>query len=359
MINNLTKEEISSLAIETIIKVVLLGVILFYAFEIIRPFIVPVLWGIIIAITLSPLIVILERKFNGKRTLIVTTITILAISALVVPTIILSDSAIVSSKEIAHDLKNGTLTIPPPSQSVKSWPVIGEKLHGLWSDASVNLKDTILKFKPQAQEYGANVASALGGVLGSILQFIISLIIAAIFLVNSESSVKVYQAISRRLVGQKGVDWANLSALTIRSVVQGVIGIAMIQATLSLVGMLIMDVPLAGLWALIILFVAIVQLPPLLILGPVIAYVFSYADTTPATIFAVYAGIVSASDGMLKPLLLGRGVDIPMLVILIGAIGGMILSGIIGLFIGAVGLALAYKLFMTWLEEEDVVKEEV
>jgi len=101
-----------------------------------------------------------------------------------------------------------------------------------------------------------------------------------------------------------------------------------------------------------VLFLAIVQLPVLLITAPIIAYVFSYADSTSATIFAIYAVVVSASDGFLKPLLLGRGLDIPMLVILLGAIGGMILSGILGLFVGAVGLALAYKLFMLWLEEE-------
>ncbi|RLA68914.1 MAG: AI-2E family transporter [Epsilonproteobacteria bacterium] len=357
MAASLSKKEIVDLSIEIIIKAVLLGVILFYALEIVRPFIIPVLWAIIIAVTLAPLIEKLEKRFQGKRTMIITIITVSAVAALLVPTYMLSDSVIHSSQQLAQDLREGTLTVPPPSEKVASWPLVGEKIYEFWNGAAENLESTLLKFKPQIREYGGVIASAIGGALGGILQFVVSLIIAAVFLVNSSGSVKVYQAISRRLVGEKGVEWAQLSALTIRSVVQGVIGIAIIQSVLSLIGLIAIDVPLAWLWAFVVLFLAIIQLPPIIILGPIIAYVFSYAESTPATIFAVYAVVVSMSDGFLKPLLLGRGVDVPMLVILLGAIGGMILSGILGLFVGAVGLALAYKLFVTWLEAE--VKEDL
>ena len=112
---------------------------------------------------------------------------------------------------------------------------------------------------------------------------------------------------------------------------------------------MVMGVPYAGLWALLVLLLAIVQLPPWIILGPIIVYVFSVATTVPAVIFMIWSLAVSVSDAFLKPLLLGRGLDTPMLVILLGAIGGMIYSGIIGLFVGAVVLAVAYELFMLWL----------
>ncbi len=271
--------------------------------------------------------------------------------ALIVPTYTLSDSVIDSSMELSKSLKDGTLVIPAPDASVKSWPLIGEKTFAFWNGAAENLEATILKFKPQFKEYAGSIASAIAGALGGILQFIISLVIAAVFLMKSEASVEVTRSIARKLVGDKGEEWAHLSALTIRSVVQGVIGIAIIQSVAAFIGLVLIDVPFAWFWAFVVLFFAIIQLPPLIILGPIIAYVFSYADTTPATIFAIYAVIVSMSDSFLKPLLLGRGVDIPMLVILLGAIGGMILSGILGLFLGAVGLALAYKLFMVWLDD--------
>jgi len=353
MNTNLTKDEIISLSLEIIIKAVLLGVILFYALAVIKPFIIPVLWGIIIAVTFSPLIEKLDRDLKMKRSLIITLFTILLSMMILVPTYMLSDSVIESSQKLASDLQNGTLVIPAPTEHVKEWPIIGEKAYNLWSSAATDLKSTLISLKPVISEYSHKVASVIGGALGAVFQFVISLIIAAIFLANNEASIRIFHTISKRLVGDHGIEWAKLSALTIKSVVQGVIGIAITQAILSFIGFVLIDVPLAWFWAFIVLFLAIIQLPPIIILGPIIAYVFSYADTTPATIFAVYAVFVGASDGFLKPLFLGRGVDIPMLVILLGAIGGMILSGILGLFVGSVGLALAYKLFMLWLDNNE------
>ena len=352
MPSNLSKKEIVNLSIEIIIKSVLLGLVLFYALAIIRPFIIPVVWGIIIAVTLSPIITSLDKKLPLKRTLIIVVITFLAVAALLLPTYLLSESVITSSKELAHNLHEGTVVIPPPSESVKAWPLIGEKAYAFWNNFATNIETTLIQFQPQIKEYAGTIAASVGGALIGILQFVASLIIAAIFLLNSKGSVHLYHTISRKLLGEKGIEWAELSAQTIRSVVQGVIGIAIIQATLSFIGLWAMEVPFAWLWAFGVLFLAIIQLPPWLLLGPIIAYVFSYADSTPATIFAIYTILISLSDGFLKPLLLGRGVDIPMLVILLGAIGGMLLSGILGLFVGAVGLAIAYKLFTTWLKEE-------
>ena len=353
----MNKQEIVNLAIEIAVKLVLLGIVLYWALLILKPFVMIVLWAAIIAVTLSPIVNKLEKQFGGRRKQIIWGIVLGAVFALVLPTYMISDSLIDSSQEIAHQLKEGTLVVPPPSEKVASWPLVGEKIHGYWAEAATNLEATLRKYQPQLKEYGGAIASAVGGALSTVLQFVVSLLIAAVFLTNSIGGVKVSNAIAKRLIGDKGVEWVQLSAMTIRSVVQGILGIAIIQSFFSLIGLVVMDVPFAPLWAFVVLFLAIIQLPPILILGPIAAYVFSYADTTPATIFAVYAVVVSSSDAFLKPLLLGRGVDIPMLVILLGAIGGMILSGIIGLFVGAVVLALAYKLFITWLEAE--VKEEL
>jgi predicted PurR-regulated permease PerM len=140
--------------------------------------------------------------------------------------------------------------------------------------------------------------------------------------------------------------------MTIRSVFQGVLGIAVIQAALAAIGFLFIGVPGAMVWALLVMILAVMQLPPLLVIAPVIVWAFATQSTTAAVIFLVYGGFVSISDTFLKPLLLGRGVDVPMLVILLGAIGGMIMSGIIGLFVGAVVLAVAYQLMMAWLEQD-------
>jgi predicted PurR-regulated permease PerM len=164
--------------------------------------------------------------------------------------------------------------------------------------------------------------------------------------------------LASRLTGERGEEFAMLATKTVRSVAQGVLGVALIQCLLAGVGLLAAGVPGAGLWALLVLLLAIVQLPPILILAPIIVYVFSVSSTTVAVIFMIWSIAVSMSDAFLKPLLLGRGVQVPMLIILVGAIGGMIHSGIIGLFVGAVVLALGYELFKAWLQEGQQTTEQ-
>jgi len=193
----------------------------------------------------------------------------------------------------------------------------------------------------------------LKGALKTVLLTVASILIAAVFLIGHEGSTAFYRRIMRRLVGDRGEEWTRLSALTVRSVATGVVGVAVIQSFLALLGMIPMGVPLAPVWAALIMFLTIIQMPALIVIGPMIAYEYSVSSGTSATVFAVYMILVGASDGVLKPVLMGRGVDLPMLVILIGAIGGMMLMGVIGLFLGAVILALSYKLFEVWIEEAE------
>jgi predicted PurR-regulated permease PerM len=229
--------------------------------------------------------------------------------------------------------------------------LVGDGVYSLWEHAHTDLREAMAPFKPQMKATLMKAAGMLKSALTTILMTIASLIIAASFLIGKEGGVRFYRRVMERLLGDRGREWADLSAMTVRSVATGVVGVAIIQSLLSLVGLVPMGVPLAPLWAIVIMFLTIIQMPALIVIGPIIAYVYSYADGTAATVFAVYMLLVGASDGVLKPMLMGRGVDIPMLVILIGAIGGMLLWGMIGLFIGAVILALAYKLFLLWIDE--------
>jgi predicted PurR-regulated permease PerM len=179
--------------------------------------------------------------------------------------------------------------------------------------------------------------------------FVASILVAAAFLANHESVRAGMLRMCRRLAGDHGEEMLDLTVQTIRSVTVGVLGIAMIQALAGGIGMYAVGIPATGVWTLVILILAIAQLPPWLVLLPMIIYVFSYESTTVAVIFMIWSLVVSFADMVLKPLLLGRGVKVPMLAILLGAIGGMIMSGIMGLFVGAVVLALGYKLFQLWL----------
>ncbi len=341
--------------IEAAVRLGLLLLLATWCFKIITPFIVPVMWGVIIAVAIYPLFIKLKSVMGGRNKLAAVIYTLITLALLITPTVMISNSIIDTSSIITESYEAGTLEIPPPNESVKEWPLVGEKLHGVWSQASDDLEDTLKKYEKETKKVGAAIVSAAAGAAGTILQFVLSIIISGILIANASGAHEITVKIFTRLTNtESGASFANLSRDTIRSVAQGVLGVAIIQAVLSALGMMLMDVPAWGLWTMFILVLAIAQLPPILVLGFVCAYVFSVADTIPAVIFLVYCIIVSSSDAFLKPLFLGRGMEIPMLVILLGAIGGMMMSGIIGLFVGAIILALGYELFMAWLDRTEV-----
>lgn len=343
-------------AMEAVIKIAALALIISWCYKIVYPFIIIVVWAVIIAIAIYPINCWLRAKIGGRDKLSIVLITLTGLAILLIPSIMLSASLVESAQVLSTGLKDGTLKIPPPSEKVATWPLIGESVHQYWQLASVNLEELLAKVGPQLKGFINWLLQTAAGTAGGIFQFVLSIIIAGVFMANAGGGHNFAKSLSMRLAGKHGEEFADLAGATIRSVAQGVLGVAFIQALLAAVGLLVMDVPGAGLWALLVLLLAIIQLPPLLILGPIIVYVFSVADTVPAVIFMIWSLIVSGSDAFLKPMLLGRGVKIPMLVILIGAIGGMVASGIIGLFVGAVVLALGYKLFVAWLYPEKIAE---
>ena len=336
--------------VESAIRIGLLAVLTLWAFRIVQPFIEVVLWGVIIAVAVAPLHVGMSKRIGGRSKTAAVLMTLIALAVLLIPTIQFFGEVVEDGRRFAAALEQGTLEVPPAPETVKGWPVVGEPLYEVWNMASTDLQGTLKHYQSQIASVGSRLASALGGLALTVLQFVVSFIIAGVFLVSASSGKEAAVKIANRIAGEEGPAFVNLSELTIRSVAQGVLGIAAVQALLSGVGMALAGVPGAGLWALIVLFLAIIQLPPLFVLGPAMVYVFGHASTTTAVIFLVYGLVVSFSDAILKPLLLGRGVNVPMLVILLGAIGGMMLSGIIGLFLGAVVLALFYQLLVAWVD---------
>jgi predicted PurR-regulated permease PerM len=335
--------------VEAALRIGLIFILLVWSFGIIRPFSVPIMWGAIIAIAMFPLVKMLSKAIGDRQTVAAALITILSLAVLVVPTIIISESLVESAIFVADKFESGDVAVPQPPENVANWPLIGEKTFQIWSLASTNLQQALETVEPQLKAIGTWLIGQVASSVGGVLLFIVSIFIAGVFMAKSNAVVAATKELATRLVGDQGADWADLSAATVKSVVQGVLGVAVIQTALCALGMIVMDVPGAGVWSVLVLLVAIVQLPPTIIMLPIIAYVFTYADTTPAVIFAIWSILAGSSDTLLKPLLLGRGVDVPMLIILLGAIGGMITGGIIGLFVGAVVLAIWYKLFSLWL----------
>ena len=351
----MNSSEFTQNTIEAAVRLGLLLLLAIWCFKIITPFIMPVMWGVIIAVAIYPLFIKLKSAMGGRNKLAATVYTLVMLALLITPTVMISNSVIDTSSILSERYEAGTLEIPPPSDSVKEWPLIGEKTHAVWLQASENLEATLKKYDEETKKVGKAIVSGAAGAAGAILQFVLSIIISGILVANASGAYDVTIKIFKRLTNEDaGKTYADLSKATIRSVAQGVLGVAIIQAVLSALGMMVMDVPAWGLWTLMVLVMAIAQLPPIFVLGFVCAYVFSVAETTPAVIFLIYSMVVSGSDSFLKPLFLGRGMSTPMLVILLGAIGGMMMSGIIGLFVGAIVLALGYELFMAWLDNSEV-----
>ncbi len=359
---NLTKEQeqkvFTNKVIEVAIRLAMIFLIVALCFQIIKPFVIIVAWGIIIAVAIFPLYSRLSYALGGRLKLTATLYILFALSLLIGPSIMIASSLVETSTHLAQGFHQGTIDIPPPAQSVREWPIIGNKVYTAWSQASNNLEATLRQNSEQIKKLGETFISAIAGVSGSIVQFILSIIISGVFLVNTKNAYSTAIKITSRLTDkEQGVQFTDLATATIRSVAQGVLGVAVIQAVLGGAGMYFMQVPGWGLWTVFILVLAVAQLPPLLVLLPTIFYVFSVADTTPSIIFAIWSIIVSMSDSALKPLLLGRGMETPTLIILLGAIGGMMLFGILGLFVGAIILALGYEIFMAWLDK-DMTKPE-
>lgn len=340
-------------AIDAAIKIALIGAMVFLSFSIIRPFIMPVLWAIIIAVAVGPLVGKISDKLGGRRKLASTLITLAAIAAMVFPVWQLAGSSLEAVQELASDLKNDEFHIPPAPDRVAEIPMVGKKLSDFWDLASKDIKQAIKVTAPLAHDSAITLVSSITGGLTGLLQFVISFIIAGVLMVNPEKGFAASSRIATSVAGERGEEFAKLATATIRGVMTGVIGVAVIQAVLATIGLVILGVPAAGVWGVLVLVCAIAQLPPILILGPISAWAFTAYNTTPAVIFLIWSILVSASDGVLKPVLMSRGVDTPMLVILLGAIGGMMTSGIIGLFLGAVIFSITYTLFMAWVEDKN------
>lgn len=339
--------------LNTSIRLLILGLLVLWCFQVLKPFVAPVVWGAVLAVAIFPCYQRVQRWMGGRTKLAAATLTLAALAVILVPTTLLALNVVQAGQSIAGGLHDGTLVVPAPPEGLASWPLVGEELDEVWSLAHENLEAALTRLGPHFKDVGVRILQTIGTVLKDALFIGLSILVAGAFLASAAAGGKAMRAIASKLAGERGPELVDLSQSTIRSVANGVVGVAALQGLLAGVGLLAIGVPGAGIWALLVLIVAVIQLPPLLVLGPVIAWVFTREATTPAMIFAVWSVLVSFSDAFLKPMLLGRGVEVPMLVILLGAMGGMMSSGIIGLFVGAVLLSLGYTLFTQWLASDE------
>ena len=276
----------------------------------------------------------------------------LGVALIVIPTWLLMNSFADSVQRAVTAVQQNTVHIPAPREGLKQWPIVGQKIYDKWSQAHANLPALVQSMQPKIGDLARQALSTVASIGGTMLLFLVSFVVANIIMAYGDRAERSGRAIFSRIAGSsRGEALARLSIATIRSVALGVIGIAAIQALLIGLALLFAGIPVAGLLAIITLILGIAQVPALLITLPVIVYIWASGDysTGAAILHTIILLLTGMADNVLKPMMLGRGVDVPMPVILFGALGGMASGGILGMFVGATALALGYEIFIHWV----------
>jgi predicted PurR-regulated permease PerM len=357
-----TEKRLARLLLDVLIRAGLVLALAMLCYRVFAPFLVLMVWALILAVMLYPLHQWLAGRMGGRTGWAATLISVLGVALIVAPTAVLLSSIGDSVHRLVDGVQQNTLQVPPPRPGVAAWPVVGERVHAAWQLAHDDLPALVKSLQPKIGELAKAALGMVASIGGGILAFVAAFIIAGIIMAFGAAGDRASHAIFSRIVGvERGDEFTTLSVATIRAVAQGVVGIAFIQAILVGLVLLFAGVPLAGVLAVIVLVLGIAQVPALIVTLPAIAYIWMSGayDTGAAVVNSVLLFVAGMADNVLKPLMLARGVDAPMPVILLGALGGMAAGGILGLFVGAVLLALGYQIFMGWVAANPEAKPPV
>lgn len=336
----------------TVLQLGLVVLLVFASARIVIPFVSVLLWSMILAVMLYPLHLRLVPRLGNRWSALL--IGLVSVALVLVPIILLATSLASSLGALVSGIQNHTLTIPPPPPRLAGVPVVGERLTEAWSLAATSMPAALAKYGPMLRGPVAALAGAAAGLVAAELSFVLAFGIAAVLVAYGKSVSGFAQRLLQVVTGDRaqGTRLVALIVATIRGVAVGVVGVAAIQTALLAVGFFAIGLPGAAVLTLIAMLLGVVQIPATLLTLPLIAYVFATEATVPAIIFAVWTFVAGLSDNVLKPLMLGRGLEVPMPVILIGVIGGMIVDGLLGLFVGPVVLAVSYVLFIEWMRAQ-------
>jgi predicted PurR-regulated permease PerM len=335
---------------EVFIRLSLLAALGVSCFLLLRPFLNLIISGIIIAIAIHPGYRMVSKTLRGRKVWAAVLCTLLLLLIVILPCVLLASTLTEGIRAVAHQIQAGHIDIPPPPQSLGQIPLIGPRLMEFWTLCSTNLSEVVRRLSPQILSRVPMLLAASAAFGGVLLQFLISILLAGYLLATSEKNAHFADKICARIFGERGPEFKELVTATVRSVTNGVLGVAAIQSLFATLGFWFVGLPAPGLWAGIFFVAAILQMGALALI-PAVLYVFASQPTGHAVMFLVWCIIVGMMDNVLKPILLGRGSKVPIAVIFLGVIGGFILMNLIGLFVGAIVLSVGYSLFIAWLNE--------
>ena len=354
------EQRLAALLLDVLIRAGLILAVVMLCFQVFSPFLHLMAWALILAVCLYPLHQSVAAKLGGRQGLAATLLVLLGIVIVVVPTAALMSSLGDSVRGLINDVQNNTLQVPPPRESVADWPLVGDKLHAAWTKAHTDLPALVQSMQPKIGNLAKAALGFVASIGGGLLLFVASLAVAGIMMAFGDSGARGIRSIFEKIAeGPRGAEFVDLSTATIRAVAKGVLGVAFIQAIIVGICLLIAGVPWAGVLAAIVLVLGIAQVPAAIVTLPAIGYIWSSGTygTGAAVLYTVLLFVAGLADNVLKPLMLGRGVDAPMPVILLGALGGMAAAGILGMFVGATLLALGYQILMGWVAGNPVAPQ--
>jgi len=343
-----------STILDAALKIGLVALLVYACGRFIFPFIGILAWSAILAVMLHPLHLRVVVRLGNRWSALL--IGLVGVVVALVPMVTVVTSLASSMYSLIAGLHNQTLTVPPAPQWLAELPLVGQKLTEVWALVATNMPAALAKYGQALSGPATWLASFAGGLAAGELSFVLSFALAAVLVAYARGAAEFARRLLELLTGStaRGVHLVTLTVSTIHGVALGVVGVAVIQALLLGVGFFAIGLPAAGLWTLATLLLCIVQVPAMLVTLPIMAYVLATEATQPAIIFVVWTLVAGLSDNILKPLMLGRGLEAPMPIILIGVIGGMLTDGLLGLFVGPVVLAVGYVLLIEWMQQRSV-----
>src|SRR5690349_10100446 len=345
------RDRITAQFVDIAIRLGVLGLLLYWAFTLVRPFVSLAIWSAVLAVALHPAFDWTARRLGGRPRLAAALVTLASLVIVIGPATWLALSLIESLRTISAHLDASTLAVPAPPSGLKSWPLIGEPLYQFWDLASTNSRAALAKIVPHLAPVGTTLLRLAANTGTATLTFFASIVVAGFLLSSAPMLANAVRAFARRLAAGRGEEFTKLAAVTIRKVARGVVGISVLQALLAGLGLAMADVPAASLITSAVLVFAIIQIGAAFVLIPVVIWSWFAMDTTTALLFTAYMVPVNLLDNVLRPMVLGRGLKTPMPVILLGVIGGTFAYGIAGLFLGPIVLAVIWELLVAWTNE--------
>ncbi|HKZ17424.1 MAG TPA: AI-2E family transporter YdiK [Geobacteraceae bacterium] len=337
------------------LKVLFIGLLIAAGFWTIRPFLTPLIWAIIIVVATWPAMLKVQALLRGRRWAAVVVMSVGLLMLLVIPLSLAITTIVEKSDEIVDWIRSlSTLTLASPPRWLINIPVLGHKLADKWQQlASISSQELSARLVPYSNKIITWFVSQAGSVGMMLFHFLLTVIIAAILYASGETASRATFSLARRLAGHHGENTLVLAAKAIRGVALGVVLTALIQSVLGGIGLAIVGIPATMLLTGVMFLLCIAQLGPALVLIPAVVWLYWSGQTLWGTVLLPFVIVACTIDNFIRPYLIRKGAELPLILIFAGVIGGLIAFGIIGLFIGPVILAVIYTLLQAWVVENE------